>query len=123
VVGGGMRQAGILAAAGILALKQNVERLAEDHRNAQRLADGLAGIPSLDVDPASAQTNMVFCRIADEDARPLQRHLRENGILIGGGNPLRLVTHLDVAASDIDKVVSAFGDYFATPKARRSFQP
>lgn len=123
VVGGGMRQAGVLAAAGILALKQNVERLAEDHRNAQRLAEGLAGIPSLDVDPASVQTNMVFCGMPDEDARPLQRHLHANGILVGNGNPLRLVTHLDVAAGDIDKVVTAFGDYFATPQDRRSSQP
>src|SRR5690348_6422174 len=113
VVGGGMRQAGILAAAGIIALKQHVERLAEDHANAQRLADGLAGIPALGVDPSSVQTNMVFCAVADADMRPLQLHLKANGILIGSGNPLRLVTHLDISASDVDKIIAAFADYFA----------
>jgi threonine aldolase len=113
LLGGGMRQAGILAAAGIVALKQHVDRLAEDHANAQRLAEGLAGIPALGVDPSSVQTNMVFCTVADRDMRPLQQHLKANGIVIGSGHPLRLVTHLDVSASDVDKVVAAFGDYFA----------
>ncbi|HET9835416.1 MAG TPA: low-specificity L-threonine aldolase [Rhodanobacteraceae bacterium] len=118
VVGGGMRQAGILAAAGIIALKQHVERLAEDHANAQRLAKGLAGIPVLGVDPASVQTNMVFCTVADADMHPLQQHLKAKGIVIGSGHPLRLVTHLDVSARDVDKVVAAFGDYFATAAKR-----
>lgn len=114
-----MRQAGILAAAGIVALKQHVERLAEDHANAQRLAEGLAGIPVLKIDPSSVQTNMVFCAIADDDMGPLKLHLKTNGILIGSGNPLRLVTHLDVSADDVDKVIAAFGDYFATSRHRR----
>ena len=111
-----MRQAGILAAAGIIALKQHVERLAEDHANAWRLAEGLAGIPALEVDPSSVQTNMVFCTVTDADMNPLKLHLKANGILIGTGNPLRLVTHLDVSASDVDKVVAAFGNYFASPR-------
>ena len=115
VVGGGMRQAGILAAAGIVALKQHVERLAEDHANARRLAEGLAGIPALAVDPSAVQTNMVFCTVAEADMRPLQRHLKANGIVIGTGNPLRLVTHLDVSAGDVDKTIAAFGGYFAAP--------
>ncbi|HVU81225.1 MAG TPA: beta-eliminating lyase-related protein, partial [Rhodanobacteraceae bacterium] len=114
VVGGGMRQAGILAAAGIVALKQHVERLAEDHANARRLANGLAGIPALKVDPSSVQTNMVFCTVADDDMDSLKLHLKANDILIGSGNPLRLVTHLDISAGDVDKVIAAFGDYFAT---------
>jgi threonine aldolase len=115
VIGGGMRQAGILAAAGIVALKQHVQRLAEDHANARRLAEGLAGIPALNVDPSSVQTNMVFCTIPESDRRPLQAHLKADGILIGSGNPLRLVTHLDISASDVDKAIAAFGDYFAAP--------
>jgi threonine aldolase len=115
VVGGGMRQAGILAAAGIIALEQHVERLAEDHENAERLAEGLAGIPALKVDPSSVQTNMVFCTVADEDITPLKLHLKTNGILIGSGNPLRLVTHLDISTSDVDKAIAAFGRYFAAP--------
>ena len=109
-----MRQAGILAAAGIVALKQHVERLAEDHANARRLANGLAGIPALKVDPSSVQTNMVFCTVADSDMAPLKLHLKANDILIGSGHPFRLVTHLDISASDVDKVIAAFGDYFAT---------
>jgi threonine aldolase len=115
VVGGGMRQAGVLAAAGIIALQQHVERLAEDHENARRLAEGLAGIPALGVDPSSVQTNMVFCTIVGTDMDALRSHLRANGVVIGTGNPLRLVTHLDVSASDIDKVVAAFGMYFDKP--------
>jgi threonine aldolase len=118
VVGGGMRQAGILAAAGIIALQQHVERLAEDHANAERLAEGLSGIPALGVDPASVQTNMVFCTVTDGDMRPLQAYLKANGILIGSGNPLRLVTHLDVSADDVDKVTAAFNDYFASARDR-----
>jgi threonine aldolase len=108
-----MRQAGILAAAGIIALKQHVARLADDHANAQRLAEGLAGIPALKVDPSSVQTNMVFCTVADADMNPLKLLLKASGILIGSGNPLRLVTHMDISASDVDTVVAAFGDYFA----------
>lgn len=115
VVGGGMRQAGILAAAGIVALKQHVDRLADDHRHAQRLAEGLARIPELGVDPSSTQTNMVFCTVADGDMDSLKRHLKANGILIGTGNPLRLVTHLDVSSSDVDQVVAAFDRYFGKP--------
>jgi threonine aldolase len=61
---------------------------------------------------------MVFCTVADGNMDPLQRHLKANGILIGSGNPLRLVTHLDVSTSDVDKVVAAFGDYFAAPGNR-----
>jgi threonine aldolase len=115
VVGGGMRQAGILAAAGIIALQQHVERLAEDHENARRLAEGLAGIPALGVDPSSVQTNMVFCTIAGTDMDALRAHLKAKGVVIGSGNPLRLVTHLDVSASDVDRVVAAFGAYFDAP--------
>jgi threonine aldolase len=92
-----------------------VERLEEDHANAQRLAEGLAGIPALEVDPSSVQTNMVFCNVADADMKPLTLHLKANGILVGSGNPLRIVTHLDVSTSDVDTVVAAFGDYFASP--------
>lgn len=115
-----MRQAGILAAAGIVALEQHVERLVEDHWNAQRLAEGLAEISALGVDPSSVETNMVFCSVTDEDMDPLRLHLKANGILIGTGNPLRLVTHLDVSVRDVEKVIAAFGDYFAERALRRS---
>jgi threonine aldolase len=59
---------------------------------------------------------MVFCAVADSDMNPLQRHLEAHGILIGSGNPLRLVTHLDVSTSDVDTVVAAFGAYLASAR-------
>jgi threonine aldolase len=111
VVGGGMRQAGILAAAGIIALEQHIERLAEDHDNARRLAEGLADIDALDVDPQSVQTNMVFCRLPDIGIGELAPYLKTRGILISGANPLRLVTHLDISAADIEKVIAAFKEF------------
>jgi threonine aldolase len=73
----------------------------------------LAGIPALGVDPSSVQTNMVFCTAAESDMRPLQAHLKAKGIVIGSGNPLRLVTHLDISTGDVDTIIAAFGEYFA----------
>jgi len=106
MLGGGMRQAGVLAAAAIHALDHHVHRLADDHANAQRLADGLRGIDA--VADAPAQTNMVFVELApgrgsrtDTVAR-----LRERGLLCTGIYKLRLVTHLDVSRADIDRAVS-----------------
>lgn len=113
VAGGGMRQAGILAAAGIFALQNNVERLEEDHENAQRLAEGLEGLTGLSVDAGGAQTNMVFVTIGPEDAKALQLNLKEHGILIREGERLRLVTHLGITAEDIEKVVTYFRRYFS----------
>nr|WP_281415263.1 low-specificity L-threonine aldolase [Geobacter hydrogenophilus] len=111
VLGGGMRQAGILAAAGIVALTENVARLAEDHANARRLAEGLASI-GFDVDPASVQTNMVFLSIPPERTEALTTFLRDRGILIAGRERIRLVTHRDVTSADIDRVVGVCGDFF-----------
>ncbi|RII30210.1 MAG: low-specificity L-threonine aldolase [Geobacter sp.] len=113
VLGGGMRQAGVLAAAGIVALSGHVERLAEDHDNARQLALGLSQIKELQVDPARVQTNMVFVRVAGKDAAPLAGFLEERGIMIFGQPTLRLVTHLDVSADDVDTVIKAFRDYFS----------
>lgn len=115
LLGGGMRQAGLLAAAGLYALQHHVERLAEDHVNAKKLAEGLAGIGPIEIDPASVQTNMVFAGIAAEDAAPLAAHLRQAGVLILPGARLRLVTHLDVSAHDVETVLAAFRSYFARP--------
>ncbi len=111
VLGGGMRQAGVLAAAGIVALTENVERLAEDHANARRLAEGLGAMGGLAVDPAAVQTNMVFLCLPPDRAEALAAFLRERGILIAGRENIRLVTHRDVTAMDIDRVVAAFGDF------------
>lgn len=113
VLGGGMRQAGIVAAAGIVALTEHVERLAVDHENAAILADGLAGIEALSIDRQSVQTNMVFVFLKNGDARELKAFLKEEGVLINSGDPIRLVTHLDVDASNIAAAVDAFRKYFS----------
>ncbi|MRR35806.1 low-specificity L-threonine aldolase, partial [bacterium] len=115
VLGGGMRQAGILAAAGIVALTENVERLADDHANARRLAEGLGAIDGLAVDPAVVRTNMVFLCLPPGQAEALASFLRDRGILIAGRESIRLVTHHDVSATDIDRVVAAFGGFFRRP--------
>ena len=108
-----MRQAGILAAAGILALTQHVERLAEDHENAKRLAEGLAEIRELGIDPEKVQTNMVFFKLEKSVFTALQRDLKEQDILISGRDKVRLVTHLDVTTEDVNRVITAFKGHFA----------
>lgn len=116
MLGGGMRQAGVLAAAGIVALTEQVDRLVEDHANARRLAEGLAGLKGVSVDPAAVQTNMVFVGVGDA-AGELSDFLRQRGILISGQDNLRLVTHLDITSADIDTVIAAFGDFFGPQSA------
>ena len=111
MLGGGMRQSGILAAAGIHALQHHVDRLAEDHANARLLADGLADIEGIEVPPV--QTNMVFATVAEHKVAGLAEHLRSQDILIlapkAGG--LRLVTHLDLDADAIRTAVTAFAEH------------
>ena len=110
VVGGGLRQSGILAAAGIFAFAHNIDRLAEDHDHARRLAEGLATIDGdwLAVDPSTVQTNMIFATVSDIDTTRLASFLANIGILILPSNTLRLVTHRDIVTADIDRVVSGF---------------
>ncbi|MEX1300021.1 MAG: low-specificity L-threonine aldolase [Desulfotignum sp.] len=112
MVGGGMRQAGILAAAGLYALSHNIDRLADDHANAARLAAGLSGIPGMHVDETAVQTNMVFVQ-TDADMNALVQHLAGQGIRISPGSPVRLVTHLDIDAEDIDRAVAGFRSFWA----------
>lgn len=107
VVGGGMRQAGMLAAAGLHALDHQVERLAEDHAHAARLGTALA-VLGYQVEPV--QTNMVYVAMGNE-APALQAFLAERGIRISPAPRLRLVTHLDVSAADIEAAVAAFAAY------------
>lgn len=113
VLGGGMRQAGVLAAAGIHALQNNVERLAEDHDNARLLADLLAQIDAVDIDPATVQTNMVFAAIDPQRADALRVFLKQRNMLIPAGSKIRLVTHLDVGREDIEAVADAVAQFFA----------
>jgi threonine aldolase len=123
MLGGGMRQAGVLAAAGIYALTHNVERLAEDHATAHALAQGLAGIDGVSVDPAAVQTNMVFMTVAPERAEALRAFLRQRNVLVGGGHQFRLVTHLDVTPADVQTVVRAVEGFFATAGRQLVPQP
>lgn len=112
VVGGGMRQAGILAAAGRYALANNVTRLAQDHEHAQMLAYALARQPALKVDTAALQTNMVFVSTAASQAAALQAALKAKGILISGRDQFRLVTHLDISRRDIERVIECIDTFF-----------
>ncbi|KVN23257.1 low-specificity L-threonine aldolase [Burkholderia stagnalis] len=115
VLGGGMRQAGILAAACLYALEHNVERLADDHANAAHLAEGLARIDEVKV--LSHATNMVFAQFPEADCAPLEAWLKERGILTQMLYASRFVTHCDVSRGDIDTFVSAVGGYFAQRRA------
>ena len=113
MLGGGMRQSGILAAAGIHALQHHVDRLADDHANAHLLAKGLAAIEGIEVAPV--QTNMVFATVAEHKVGGLAEHLKQRGILIMApiADALRLVTHLDLDADAIRTVVADCSEYFA----------
>ncbi len=110
ILGGAMRQAGILAAAGLHALEHNVARLADDHANAERLAAGLGRIAGLRVEPP--QTNMVFVYVPEDRVAALVAHLKAQGILALPGTRMRLATHLDVNARGVDRAVAEFGAFF-----------
>jgi threonine aldolase len=109
ILGGGMRQAGVIAAAGLYALENNVERLKSDHDNAARLARGLRDLGL----EAQLNTNMVLLKIAPEKAAPLHAHMKNHGVLVLARAPMRLVTHLDVDAAGIDRALGAFESFFA----------
>lgn len=112
VVGGGMRQAGILAAAGIVALTEMVDRLADDHENARKLAEGLASMEGLSIDPDVVITNIVFVDVTQKGmtAQMLAERLDSQGIrlLPTGPNRLRAVTNYHVTSSDIDDALDIF---------------
>jgi threonine aldolase len=109
MVGGGMRQAGVVAAAALYALDHHVERLAEDHALAARLAAGLQGLPGLAVE--APQTNILFADLQGERAAGLMEHLKSRGVLATGLYRLRFVTHLDVDAEGVDRAVAAMCEY------------
>lgn len=111
VLGGGMRQAGILAAAGIFALSNHIQRLEQDHENALILAKGLADIEGIEVNASMVQTNIFYADIT-ADMESLCDFLRGKGIIIDTSNHLRLVTHLDIEQQDIDHTIQAFKSFF-----------
>lgn len=110
MLGGGMRQAGVLAAAGLVALDTMIDRLAEDHQNARRLAHGLANIDGLSVDPETIQTNIVYFMV-DEDlgtAADLIAALKNHGVLVSypGKQSIRMVAHRHISPEDIEEALS-----------------
>jgi threonine aldolase len=120
VLGGGMRQAGVLAAAGIYALQNNVSRLEQDHENARALAHALGAVDEVRIEYGAAQTNMVYMGVEPTLAEPLRQFLRQRGILIGAGHTIRLVTHLDLDRQDVLTTAAAVKDFFARGKVART---
>jgi threonine aldolase len=112
VVGGGMRQAGILAAAGIVAITEMVERLGDDHTNAKTLAQGLAELDGIAINPAEVETNLVFFDLTRADMTPAQlvNGLAEHGVKLtaSGGRRLRAVLNYHVTADDVQRILTAF---------------
>jgi threonine aldolase len=111
MLGGGLRQAGVLAAAALHALDQHVDRLAEDHAHARLLADGLARIPGVQV--TAPDTNIVFATVRGDRTPALLKHLESRGVLATGLIGLRFVTHLDVDAAGIDRAIAAVSEYMS----------
>jgi threonine aldolase len=114
IIGGAMRQAGIIAAGGLYALNNNIARLADDHDNARRLAAGLKRLPGISIDRDEVEMNIFFIRLSAPapSAKELSGRLREQGILCGAakdGSPvMRLVTHYGIERADIDRAIDAF---------------
>ncbi|MCE5256967.1 MAG: low-specificity L-threonine aldolase [Spirochaetaceae bacterium] len=121
VMGGGLRQAGVLAAAGLIALDKMVTRLQEDHDNALYLASLLAEIPGIKVDTSALDINMVFFAAPSLDAQALCRHMADNGVMISGpeGGLYRFVTHYWISKDHIDKVVGLMGEFASKQSGRQ----
>lgn len=111
ILGGGMRQAGVLAAAGIIALTEMVDRLADDHANARKLAEGLANISGLSIQPETVKSNIVFFEVVNGlSARELADRLNDAGVRVLALDPVRLraVTHYHITSADIDHALTVF---------------
>lgn len=115
MLGGGMRQVGVIAAAGIISLERMVNRLGDDHIRAKKLADGLRQVKGLVVDKDSPYTNMVYLNLADDvgiNSKQLSEKLRKSGVLVDAENVrrFRLVTHYWIDDAAVERTVSAFGE-------------
>ena len=104
MLGSGMRQAGVIAAAGIVALDTMVDRLAEDHSNARRLSTGLAEIPGIAIDPDALPTNLIFLTMKYSNHDEIARRIIDQGVLLGarGGGYCRMATHADITGDDVE---------------------
>jgi len=113
ILGAGMRQVGIVAAAGIVALQTMVHRLAEDHVNAARLARGLRGIPGIEIDPETLPTNLVFFKVTVDSPMEIVERLAESGVRVFARHPMwRMVTHSDITTDDIDYALDVIESTF-----------
>jgi len=119
IYGGGMRQAGVFAAAGLVALNRMVERLVEDHATAAQLAQGLSEMPGVKINPASVRTNIVICELdpAVCSAADLPGRLEHEGVLAlhNGSNRVRFVTHHGISSGEIDRVLLALRQVLRSP--------
>jgi threonine aldolase len=120
MLGGGMRQAGVLAAAGLVALEESPNRLHVDHENARFLADGLTEIPGVKIDPAKVKTNILFFDVSDSGltAQEVSKRLAAQGVLANGTGPttIRLVTHFDVDRAGCERALSVLREVLALAK-------
>jgi threonine aldolase len=123
-LGGGMRQAGVLAAAGLVALEETPVKLADDHRNARFLAEGLAAIPGIQIDPKSVQSNIVIFDVSATGLAPAEitAKLKERGVLINGISPrqMRAVTHFDVDLAGCEFALNALAEIAAGAAVARA---
>lgn len=117
-LGGGMRQAGVIAAAAMVGLETMVDRLAEDHHHARVLAEGLADIPGLDIHPEEIQTNIVICRLATLPSDVFLRRLADQGVKAANywGGLVRFVTHYGIERADVDYALATVRAVMAGPK-------
>ena len=113
-----MRQAGIIAAGALYALDHHRPRLAEDHENAKALAEGIAGLPGIELDVDGVETNILIVRVSSMPATELAARLQQAGVsvLATGPDTIRAVTHMDVGSSDIAAAVEVFRDVLATSR-------
>jgi threonine aldolase len=115
MVGSQLRQVGMLAAAGIVALEEMVDRLADDHANARALAVGLASIPGIRLDPSTVTSNIVIFDVAGFDAAEFKERCKERGLLVSGVAPhIRMVTHYGIERADIDEALERVGEAVAS---------
>ncbi len=112
MLGGGMRQAGYIAAGGLYALKNNITRLEQDHQNAQLLAEELMKLDEIEVVRNQSFTNMVFMRIQNDMISSMSQYLKDRGVLITSGDPVRLVTHLDISTQDIHEFIKLVKSFY-----------
>ncbi len=113
MLGGGMRQAGFLAAAGIYALENNIDRLAEDHANAARLAEGISDLEQISIRNGAAQTNMLFVSMDKGTQQKLIPYMLDKGIKLTAGSPMRIVTHKNISSEDVDFTVEQFRKFLS----------